>query len=172
MSQWPEKLLFLDKECIVVGLGSGQHIADLVRVKNLQKIYVVDTREDLVEPFRAQFPELMSVVEIFIVASPADLLKHEIMTVVIEKNLSAYAHTASWPKGDLTLAVFHRHLTGRSQESLQLFFNRKGIKQEVRLSKVSGEMYLSIKDLEVLIQEDVSPYLRLNCFRILKELII
>jgi hypothetical protein len=94
------------------------------------------------------------------------------MAVAIEKTLSSYAYTASWPHGDPTLPIFHRHLTGRSQESLQLFFSRKGMSQKIEIREQAGGKYLSIKDLEVLIQEDVSPYLRLNCFRILKELII
>lgn len=164
--------MILDKECVVVGLGSGEHIAEMVNQKKLEKIYVIDSRPELVPAFKSKFPELETIVETIILRTTGDLFRHEIMSKVIEKTLSTFAYTASWPAGDPTLAIFHRHLTGRSQESLQLFFDRRGMTQKVEVREEAGNRYLSIKDLEVLIQEDVSPFLRLNCFRILKELII
>jgi spermidine synthase len=67
MNPWVERLITVDKECIVVGLGSGDHIADLAKQKNMQKIYVVDCRPELVPAFRSRFPGLDGTVEIIIV---------------------------------------------------------------------------------------------------------
>ncbi len=170
--QWCRDTLVLDKTCVVVGLGAGFHIAELVKQKKMEKVFVVDTRPGLMNMFRKQFPELHEKVEIIILENGDSLLAHEIMDEVIEHNMSALAFAPCWPKNDLSLRTFHRHLSGRSKESLNLFLKKYGIKKDIQIKDETGQRYLNIKDLELLIQEDVPSYLRLNCFRILKELIL
>jgi spermidine synthase len=169
---WCNQLLIKDKQCVVVGLGSGLHIVELIRQKNLQKVYVIDCKDGFTNMFRKLYPEYNDIVEIIIIADASEILKHEIMAEVIAKGLSSFAYSAAWTNRDDFYNLVHRHLTGRSFESLQLFFARQGIQQEIQIKDDKGAKYLSIKDLDLMIQEDVSPYLRLNCFRILKELII
>ncbi len=170
--KWCQDSLIMDSSCIVVGLGNGFHIAEIVEQKKMMKVFVVDHRPGLMNMFRKQFPELKNIVEIVILESSDRLLRHEIMDQVIRENLSALAFTPCWPKNDNLLATFHRHLSGRSRESLEMFFKKYGIRKDIQIKDESGQRYLNIKDLEILIQEDVPSYLRLNCFRILKELIL
>ena len=169
---WCNQLLIVDKKCVVVGLGSGLHIVELIRQKNMEKVYVVDCKQGFSSMFRKLYPEYNDIVDIIIVDDADQLLKHEVMNEVITKGLSAFAYSGAWAEGNGFYSAAHRHLTGRSFESLQLFFSRNGIKQDIEIKTEANGRYLSIKDLEIMIQEDVSPYLRLNCFRILKELII
>lgn len=169
--QWCQELLVMDRHCVVVGLGAGFHVAELARTKNLEKIYVIDTRPGLVNMFRKQFPELSESVEVIILENANSVLKHEIMDEVIDAGLSAFAFVSCWQNKSEVFSAIHRHVTGRSRESLEYFFKKNGIRSDFQIRDESGKSYLSIKDLEMLIQGDVSPYLRLNCFRILKELI-
>ena len=170
--QWCRDTHTIDSTCVVVGLGAGFHLAELVKQKKMEKIFVVDRRPGLVNVFRKQFPQLRNIVEIIIVENEMSLLAHEIMSEVIETNISALAFAPCWPKNDQMLKAFHRHLSGRSSESLTLFLKKYGIKRDIQIKDETGQRYLNIKDLELLIQEDVPAYLRLNCFRILKELIL
>ena len=170
--QWCRETLVMDSSCVVVGLGAGFHIAELAKQKKMKKIYVVDSRPGLVNVFRKQFPELKDNVEVVIIENGKSLLSHEIMNEVIQMNLSALAFAPCWPKNDLLLKTFHRHLSGRSPESLDLFFKKYGIRKDIQIKDESGQRYLNIRDLELMIQVDVPTYLRLNCFRILKELIL
>ncbi len=169
---WCRDLLVMDSTCVVVGLGAGFHIAELVKRKKMTRIYVVDSRPGLVNVFRSQFPELEKIVDVVILENGDSLLGHEIMDDVIQMNLSAVAFLPCWPKNDALLRTFHRHLSGRSRESLEIFFKKYGIRKDILIKDEAGQRYLNIKDLELLIQEDVPNYLRLNCFRILKELIL
>jgi hypothetical protein len=170
--EWCREILVIDKECIVVGLGAGFHLAEMIQQKRLSKVYVVDSRPGLVNIFRSQFPELADIVQIILVEDSQSLLQHEIMEEVIEKSLSVFAFTPCWPENDTVFRSFHRHLCGRSAESLELFFKSRGLKKDIQIRDETGKRYLTIKDLEILIQEEVPAYLRLNCFRILKELIL
>ncbi len=170
--QWCRDTPTIDSTCVVVGLGAGFHIAKLVKQKKMEKVFVVDRRPGLVNVFRKQFPQLRSKVEIIIVENEKSLLAHEIMNEVIETHISALAFDPCWHKNDQTLKAFHRHLSGRSAESLSLFLKKYGINKDIQIKDETGQRYLNIKDLEILIQEEVPAYLRLNCFRILKELIL
>ena len=53
--EWCRDSLIMDSTCVVVGLGAGFHIAELVKKKKMSKIYVVDSRPGLVNIFRNQF---------------------------------------------------------------------------------------------------------------------
>lgn len=170
--QWCRETLVMDSICVVVGLGSGLHVAEMVKHNKMKKIYVVDNRPELMDLFQKQYPELHNIVEVIIAEDSDSLLTHELMTEVIEHNMSSLAFSSCWPKTDLFFKNCHRHLSGRSKESLELFFNAYGIKKDIQIQDESGNRYLNIRDLEMMIQEDVPPYLRLNCFRILKELIL
>ena len=170
--EWCRDCLVMDSTCVVVGLGGGLHIVELATRKKMTKIYVVESRPGLVNAFRKQFPDLEDTVEVILLENEDTLLGHQIMDEVIEKNLSAFAFPTCWPKNDKVLGAAHRHLTGRSRQSLEIFLKKYGIRKDIQIKDEAGHRYLNIKDLEVMIQEDVPSYLRLNCFRILKELIL
>lgn len=171
-TQWCHETLVMDSTCVVVGLGSGVHIAELAQQKKMAKIFVIDSIPSLAPVFYDRYPELKDLVEIIILSSESELMDHPVMNQVIENNLSSVAFVPSWPKTDSLLKNFHRHLSGRSKESLNLFFNKYGIRKDIQIQDESGNRYLNIRDLEIMIQEEVPSYLRLNCFRILKELIL
>lgn len=169
---WLKDLVFVDKECIVMGLGEGLHILEMIREKSFLKIYVVETRGDLIESFKNRYPQLHHVVEIIHLQKAEDIFEHPLMTVSLDKCLSVYAYRDCWKDHQELFTKAHRHLTGRSEESLNLFFQVHGLRKDIRIHDEGGRKYLSFKDLIMLIQEDIPPYLRLNCFRILKELIL
>ncbi len=170
--EWCRDCLVMDSTCMVVGLGDGLHVAELAKRKKMTKIYVVESRPHLINAFRSQFPELEATVEVILLENEDSLLGHKIMDEVIQRNLSAFAFPSSWPKNDKILGAAHRHLTGRSRQSLEIFLKKYGIRKDIQIKDEAGQRYLNIKDLELMIQEDVPSYLRLNCFRILKELIL
>lgn len=169
---WCRETLVMDSTCVIVGLGSGFHIAELIKQNKMDKVYVVDHRPQLVAAFQSQFPDLQEKVEVIIIKDEPSLMGHKLMDQVIEHNLSSLAFSVCWPAGDVILKNLHRHLSGRSKESLEIFFSKYGIKKDIQIQDESGNRYLNIRDLEMMIQEEVPSYLRLNCFRILKELIL
>src|SRR4051812_45058027 len=94
---WCRDILLLDSECIVVGLGEGDHITELIRQKRLSKIFVVDCRPELSKAFQKKFPELNSQIEVITLENDRDILSHPIMEKVLESNLSALAFSDCWP---------------------------------------------------------------------------
>ena len=91
---WCRETLVMDSICVVVGLGSGVHVAELIKQNKMDKVYVVDHRSHLVTAFRSQFPELQEKVELIIVKDEASLMGHKLMDQVIEHNLSSLAFSA------------------------------------------------------------------------------
>src|SRR5690606_27918758 len=81
---------------VVVGLGSGFHIAALAELDPKLQITVVDCRESLLPVFRAQFSELASRVEVEIVRELPSLFKADVFKDVLKNRSYVLSFAECW----------------------------------------------------------------------------
>lgn len=153
-------------EVVVVGLGSGFHIAALAEVDPHIKIRVVETRESLLRVFRSQFPELKDRVEITIVQQAEDIFKTECFQEVLATRPYVLSFQECWGQQGKTFATLFAHLTGRSVESVRYHFEEFGIN-----IKSTCNNLLSIHDLMPAIEESAMAENKKQVYRVLGELV-
>ena len=154
---------------VVVGLGSGFHVAALSELDPGLKITVVDSREALIPVFRAQFPELKDRVEIVVVKEASEVLKSELLQEIIHNRSYVLSFRECWGSQINLLSQAFSHLTGRSVESLKYHFDDFGV--NIKALYLKPKHLLSIKDIMPIVEAAPLQPPQKQIFRILDELV-
>lgn len=154
---------------VIVGLGSGFHVAALSELDPELKITVVESRESLTPVFRAQFPELRDRVEVVVVKEASDVLKSDLLQEIIQNRSYVLSFRESWGNQIELLSQTFSHLTGRSVESLKYHFADFGV--NIKALYLKPKHLLSIKDIMPIVEAAPLHSKQKQIFRILDELV-
>ncbi len=154
---------------VVVGLGSGFHVAALADIDPELQITVVDSRESLIPVFRSQFPELADRVNIVVVQEDQDIFKADFYQEVLNQRSYVLSFRECWGQQSSFFAQVFAHLTGRTLESVKYHFEEFGI--NIKALYLQPNKLLSIKDLIPVVEASVMSEEKKQIFRILGELV-
>jgi len=115
------------KEVVIIGLGSGFHVAALSEIDPDLKITVVDSRSSLTSIFRAQFKDLADRVEIVTVTDCEDLFKSDFYRDLLQSKPYVLSFRECWGEQVEFFAEIFAHLTGRSSDSVRYHLEDLGI---------------------------------------------
>lgn len=154
---------------IVVGLGSGFHVAALADVDPNLKITVIENRESLLRVFWSQFPELENRVEILTLQKAQDIFKTDLFTEILNQAPYVLSFIESWgEQSDFFTEVF-AHLSGRSLESIKYHFQEFGI--NIKAAFLKNKELMSLKDVFPAIESSNVVESKKEIFRVLNELV-
>jgi hypothetical protein len=157
------------RHVVVVGLGSGFHVAALADVDPSLKISVVENRESLLRVFWNQFPELADRVEILTLQKAQDIFKTDLFKEVLTDVPYVLSFVESWgQQGEFFTEVF-AHLSGRSLESIKYHFQEFGI--NIKAAFLKNKELLSMKDVFPTIEGANMAENKKQIFRVLNELV-
>lgn len=154
---------------VIVGLGSGFHVAALADVDPDLKITVVESRESLVPVFRAQFAELNDRVEIVIVKNAEDVFKSTLLQDVMSARSYVVSFQECWGKQRELFSEAFAHLTGRSLASVKYHFEEFGV--NVKALYLQPNQLVSVKDVMPVIEAAQMDESKKQIFRVLGELV-
>lgn len=157
------------KHAVIIGLGSGFHVAALADFDKDLKITVVDSRESLVRVFCAQFPELAERVEIVLVAESHDIFKTDLYSDVLKGKSYVLSFRECWGPRVKFFTELFAHLTGRSVESVRYHFEELGI--NIKALHFDAHKLISLKELMPAIEGSELQERRKQVFRVLNELV-
>lgn len=157
------------EQVVVVGLGSGFHIAALADVDAQLKITVVESRESLIPVFRSQFPELAERVDIVVVQNVSDIFKTDLYQEIIHDRPYVLSFKECWGAQASFFAELFAHMAGRSVESVKYHFEEFGI--NMKALYFNSKQLLSIKDVLPVVEASVMPENKKQIFRVLGELV-
>jgi hypothetical protein len=133
------------KKIIIVGLGSGFHVAALADVYPELDITVLETRVSLLTMFRSQFPDLLNKVNVQIVDTPSDVLKSSFIAEILLEKPYVVSFRECWGNETEKFSTIFSHATGRSLDSLKYHFVEFGI--DIKSMGSAKKELLSIKDV-------------------------
>lgn len=154
---------------VVVGLGSGFHVAALVDVDPQLKITVVESREALIPVFLAQFPELRDKINIVVIQEPQDIFKSSLFQEVLNDRPYILSFHECWGQERDSFSQVFAHLTGRSASSVQYHFDDIGV--NIKAMYLQGNKLLSIKDVLPAVEAATMRENQKQIFRVLGELV-
>lgn len=154
---------------VVIGLGSGFHIAALTDLDPHLQITVIETREALIPVFRSQFPEVAERINIVIVQDERDIVHSDFFQDVIAQRSCILSFKECWGNQSKFFSKIFAHLTGRSSESVQYHFQEFGINMKALYFKPNN--LLSIKDVIPVVEASTLSENNKQMFRILGELV-
>ncbi|MEN0060387.1 MAG: hypothetical protein AAGB31_16220 [Bdellovibrio sp.] len=154
---------------VIVGLGSGFHVAALADIDPHLKISVVESRESLIPVFRSHFPELRDRVEIIVTKSPEDIFTTDLFQEVIESRSYILSFRECWGQQSPHFTEVFSHLAGRTSESVRYHFEEFGI--NMKALYLRKECLLSIKDIGPVVEASTMPERNKQIFRVLNELV-
>lgn len=157
------------RKVIVVGLGSGFHLAALADVDPDVEITVIESREALVPVFRSQFPELADRVDVMIIQNAQDLFKSDLFKEAVQERAYVLSFRECWGQQKQLFTELFSHLTGRSQESLQYHFSEFGI--NMKALYLPKDRLLNINDITPIVEASMMPDRQKQIFRIMDELV-
>lgn len=154
---------------VVVGLGSGFHIAALADLDENLKITVIESRESLIPVFRSQFPEISERIEIVIVQAAQDIFKTDVFQEVISGQPYVLSFRECWGQQGNLFSELFAHLTGRSADSVRYHFDEFGI--NMKALYFHPKQMLSVKDVIPVVEASVMAENQKQIFRLLGELV-
>ncbi|KHD89747.1 MAG: hypothetical protein OM95_01350 [Bdellovibrio sp. ArHS] len=154
---------------VVVGLGSGFHIAALADLDPTLKITVVESRESLIPVFRSQFPELQDRIEIAVVQNVQDIYKADFFQEILSSRSYVLSFNECWGQNTQFFSEVFAALTGRSVESVKYHFEEFNI--NIKALYLEQNKLLSLKDLVPVVEASVMPENKKQIFRLLGELV-
>lgn len=154
---------------IVVGLGSGFHIAALAELDPGLKITVVESRESLVSVFTSQFSEIMDRVEVVIIQDEGALFSADVFQEQKSQRSYVLSFKECWANQTVFFSKVFAHLTGRSVDSIRYHFEEFGI--NMKALYFQSNQLLSINDIVPVVEASVMPENKKQIFRVLNELV-
>lgn len=136
---------FPSSSVVVVGLGSGFHVAALADLDPHLKITVIETRLSLLRMFQTQFPELQEQVEVILVQEPHDIFKTHFFQEILATKPYVLSFQECWGHGKGAFTQLFAHLTGRSAASVQYHFEELEINVKA-LGGITASLH-SLKDM-------------------------
>jgi hypothetical protein len=157
------------RHVVIVGLGSGFHVAALADVDPTLKITVVENREALLRVFWSQFPELENRVEIITLQNAQDIFKTELFEEVPKNVPFILSFMECWGQQSEFFTEVFAHLSGRSLESIKYHFQEFGI--NIKAAFLKNKDLLSLKDVYPAIESSNVAEGKKQIFRVLNELV-
>jgi hypothetical protein len=157
------------KHVVVVGLGSGFHIAALADFDSSLKITVIENRESLLRVFWSQFPELEDRVEVLTLQNSGDIFKTDLFKEVLSEAPYVLSFVECWGQQSVFFTEVFAHLSGRSLESIRYHFQEFGI--NIKAAFLKNKDLLSLKDVHPVIESSSLAENKKQIFRVLNELV-
>ncbi len=154
---------------VVVGLGSGFHIAALADLDPSLTITVFESRVSLLSVFRSQFPELEERVNVVIVQNAQDIFKMDFYQEILNQRSYIVSFRECWGQQVDFFSDTFAHLTGRSSESVKYHLQEFGI--NIKSLYFQQNKLLSIKDVVPAMESAAIPENKKQIFRVLGELV-
>lgn len=154
---------------VVIGLGSGFHIAALAELDPRLRITVIETREVLLPIFRSQFPEIEERVDVTFVQNIQDLFKTEAYGEVLRNRSLVLSFRECWGAHSESFTELFAHLTGRSVDSVKYHFEDLGINMKALF--FDNSRLLNIKDVLPVVEASPMAEGQKQLFRVLGELV-
>lgn len=154
---------------VVIGLGSGFHIAALADIDPGVQITVIESRESLIPVFRSQFPELEERVQIVVIQEGDDIFKTEIFQEVLNQRSYVLSFRECWGRQASFFAELFAHFTGRSVESVRYHFEEFGI--NIKALYMQHNQLVSMKNILPSVESSMMPENKKQLFRVLGELV-
>jgi hypothetical protein len=154
---------------VIVGLGSGYHVAALADLDPKIRITVVDSRESLLPVFESQFADLKYRVEVLFIEKAGDILKSEVFKEIMLTQSFVVSFQECWGLQSVLYTEVFAHLTGRSPISLSYHMQSFGF--DIKAKGNNSKTIMTIKDALPLIESATIPDQDKQAFRILGELI-
>ncbi|MCB0391174.1 MAG: motility associated factor glycosyltransferase family protein [Bdellovibrionales bacterium] len=144
------------KYIVVLGLGCGYHILQLINNFPTKKILVIETEKTIINVFKRNFPIESSAVELLHIDDEESLISNPAIQNTLKNFYVVLLHGPSiniFPK----LKLFKNWLIGRNYESLQWILKTRNqlsiFKVENLGLKELNKECLSIKDLKKCVQK-------------------
>ncbi|UOE99862.1 hypothetical protein [Bdellovibrio reynosensis] len=154
---------------VIVGLGSGFHVAALADIDAEVQITVVESRESLITVFRSQFPDLKDRVNIVVAQNTEDIFKTDFYQEVVDHRAYVLSFRECWgPRTEFFSQMF-AHLTGRTLEAVKYHFQEFGI--NMKALYLQPDHLLSIKDVLPVVESSNMDDNKKKIFRVLGELV-
>lgn len=157
------------RHVVIVGLGSGFHVAALADVDSTLKITVIENREALLRVFWSQFPELENRVEVITLQNAQDIFKTAFFTEVVQEAPYVLSFVECWGQQAEFFTEVFAHLSGRSLESIKYHFEEFGI--NIKAAFLKNKDLMSLKDIFPAIESSEVPERKKEIFRVLNELV-
>ncbi len=154
---------------IVVGLGSGFHIAALADFDPNLKITVVENRDALLRVFWSQFPELENRVEVISLQAASDIFKTDLFREVLSEAPYVLSFMECWGQQSQFFTEVFAHLSGRSLESIRYHFQEFGI--NIKAAFLKNQDLLALRDIQPVIEASTLADNKKQIFRVLNELV-
>lgn len=168
--KWVYSLGHLPTQNIVImGLGSGFHVAALAELDPTLSITVVETRASLIPIFRSQFADIADRVQITVVETVADVFKTEAYAEVLAHKSFVLSFRECWGTQTQEFSTLFAHMVGRSTESVRYHLEEIGINMKSLFYQ--GSHLLSIKDILPMVEAAASNEQAKQNFRVLGELV-
>lgn len=154
---------------VIIGLGSGFHVAALADLDPNLQITVVESRESLIPVFRSQFPETAERINIVIMQDERDLFNSDFFQEVISQRSYILSFRECWGNQAVFFSQVFAHLSGRSVESVRYHFEEFGI--NMKALYFQPNKLLSINDVIPVVEASSMPENKKQIFRVLGELV-
>ncbi|MNJ92680.1 hypothetical protein D3C87_103540 [compost metagenome] len=154
---------------MIMGLGSGFHVAALAELDPSLKITVVETRESLITVFRSKFSDIADRVQITIVENAQDIFKTETYREAIADKAYILSFRECWGQQTAIFSEIFAHLSGRSVESVKYHFEDLGMNLKALFFNKND--LLSLNDLMPVIEASTAAEKNKQLFRVLGELV-
>lgn len=170
--EWAQALKIKESEVIVLGLGAGFHVEEILKLPHVKKVHILDSRVQLKFAFEEQFKHLLNKVSITILESPQALLEHELFYLAAKNALSTLCFQPSWGDQADLFEHFYLNLTGRTRNALEKILKFYGHSLEISEVIQDTNKVLSIKDLSLVVDMNPSLYPQFSAVKVLRELVI
>lgn len=154
---------------VVVGLGSGFHVAAMADIDPNVRITVVESRESLIQVFRSQFADIADRVEIIVAQSSRELRNSELFENVLQNRAYVVSFRECWASQEILFTEFFAHLTGRSLDSVRYHLGELGINMKALYLEPSG--LHSLTEVMPVIEAAAFDESKKQIFRALGELV-
>lgn len=123
------------KYLIVLGLGCGFYIIELLKNFPHKRIIVIETQKSIADFFEKQYPLEASQVQILIISQETELLTHKEIQKALQNFyivLSCEQYFNIFP----ILKTYRDWLIGRHYESLHWLLNIRGLREEFKMTQL------------------------------------
>ncbi|MNL26986.1 hypothetical protein D3C87_1485500 [compost metagenome] len=157
------------KHIVVVGLGSGFHVAAMADVDPEVRITVIESRESLIQVFKSQFADVADRVDIVVAQSAHELQNTDAFEEVLNNRSYVVSFRECWGGQETLFTEFFAHLTGRSLESVRYHLAEIGI--NMKALYLDPRVLHSMTDVLPIVEASQVDESKKQIFRALGELV-
>lgn len=142
---------------LVLGLGAGHHIQQLLNVKKFKTITVIETRPQLIEAFEEYFPLESERVSFFHIKN--HLIEEKLFQFLSDKQPTVLSFRPAWGSSSSIFEDLFSKMTFRNLQMIQKYLKENDLGQEVNIDKLDEEKNLiHLKNIYENLKEVSSPF--------------